>query len=358
MGKKEEHDTKIKTILHVLNTGSFSGAERVAITIINGVQKKYPEKYKLVYVSKRGPIEEVLRNEGIEFEPIEKISISEMRRIIKKYKPDILHAHDFTASVYSSFFANSIPVISHIHNNSPWIKTVNAKTIVYAIACMRCEHILSVSDSVFSEYVFGNHFRDKETVVGNPIDVNRIRYDAKSFKEKKLIDILFLGRLAPEKNPLGFVEIIKETRKKYENIKACMVGDGALRNDVETAIKALGLEDAIEMKGFRSDPYTYLAKTKVLCMPSKWEGFGLAAVEALSLGVPVIASPVGGLKDIVTEKNGKLCNCTESFATEIYKLLCDQEYYSSKSQGAINTSDELNNIERYISSIESLYDRY
>ena len=107
----------MKTVLHILNTNSYSGAENVAITLIRAMHKRYPD-YRLIYVSPDGPIRERLDSEGVEFEPIEKISRRNIRRLIKKYRPSVIHAHDFTASIVSAFSTFKVPVISHIHNNS------------------------------------------------------------------------------------------------------------------------------------------------------------------------------------------------------------------------------------------------
>ena len=104
-------------------------------------------------------------------------------------------------------------------------------------------------------------------------------------------------------------------------VKAVMIGDGELREIVEEKIQELGLEEIINLKGFLENPYEVLQKCKVLCMPSRWEGFGLAAVEALALGVPVVATEVGGLPGIIDESCGKLCDSKETFVEEIGSLL-------------------------------------
>lgn len=80
----------------------------------------------------------------------------------------------------------------------------------------------------------------------------------------------------------------------------------AERDKYGARIEELGLVHVIRLYGFQKNPYIYLKQAKVMCMPSKWEGFGLAAVEALALGKPVIAAPVGGLNDIINDNCGKL----------------------------------------------------
>ena len=131
--------------------------------------------------------------------------------------------------------------------------------------------------------------------------------------------------------------------------------DGELREIVEEKIQELGLEEIINLKGFLENPYEILQKCKVLCMPSRWEGFGLAAVEALALGVPVVATEVGGLPGIIDESCGKLCDSKETFVEEIGSLLSDSELYRKKISGANKRAEELDNIDQYISDMINVY---
>ena len=65
------------------------------------------------------------------YEIIKKVSIKEVRRVINKYHPDIIHAHDFTASVISAMCKKNIKLIEHLHNNCPWLKKFGLKSIAF-----------------------------------------------------------------------------------------------------------------------------------------------------------------------------------------------------------------------------------
>ncbi len=342
-----------KNILHILNTNSYSGAENVAITIINHFKKSNSD-YRLVYVSLDGPIRSVLKNNGIEFEPIRKVCIKEIRRVVKKYKPAAIHAHDFTASIVSAFSTFKTPVISHVHNNSPWIKKLGLYSIVYGISCIRYKKILGVSPAVFDEYVFGKCFKNKELVMANPIDLEKIRLAAKTATINDGYDVVFLGRLVEPKNPLLFLDIIREL-SKIQEISACMIGDGELRSEVEKKISEYNLEDKITLVGFIENPHGILNKSKILCLPSKWEGFGLVAVEALSLGKPVVASPVGGILTIIKGSEGCLCNTKQEFVEALKNLLQNKQAYELASTKAFERANEMDNVKTYIETLEGVY---
>lgn len=342
-----------KKILHVLNSSIYSGAENVAITIINNLKADF----KCAYVSREGPIRQILNKYDIEFYPSNRISLSEIRRIVKIFKPDIIHAHDFTASIVCAMSVVGIPVISHLHNNSPWIKTYHLYSFAYLLSSIRYKKVLAVSSSVFDEYVFGKCIKKKSMVVSNPIDISFPQRKAHLEVEEDVAeyDMAFIGRLSPPKKISRFVDIVGALVQGMPSLKAVIIGDGELKDECIAQIKQLGLNENITLTGFIENPYKILSKAKVLCLTSEWEGFGLVAVEALSLGVPVVATAVGGLPGIVNIDCGKLCNSNGEFVVEIEQLLSDSSYWQMKSKGATQRAEELNNIEGYISKLREIY---
>ena len=343
----------MKTVLHLLNTSTYSGAENVAITLIRAMKKLYPD-YRLVYVSPDGPIRERLNSEGVEFEPIEKISRKEVRRVIKKYRPALIHAHDFTASIVSAYSTLRVPVISHVHNNTPWLKRFCINSVVYGLSTLRYKKVLGVSPSVFDEFIFGRFIRRKSEVIGNPIDLERIRDAAESAEDKRGYDIVFLGRLNEAKNPLMFLEIISELSKKTP-LKAVMIGDGEMRAEVEAKILELGLGDTVELLGFVGNPHGILAASKVLLMTSSWEGYGLVAAEALALGKPVVATPVGGIPTIINGGEGVLVSEVTEFVSALESLLTDEDKYREASRLAVKRANEIDNLGEYAEKINRFY---
>lgn len=343
----------MKRIMHLLNTGSFSGAENVAIAIIKAMQAKYG--WAGIYASPAGSIEKVLKANDITHIPMKEMSIIELKRIIRKVKPDIIHAHDFTTSVTAALTMTAVPIISHLHNNPPWIKEINLKTIAYYLSTIRIKKILTVSDSVLDEFRFGEPLTGKSLTISNPIDIAAIQAKAMKSVSNDKTDIVFLGRLSVQKNPLRFIAIIDQIRKRLPDVKACMIGDGDLRNACEQRIQELGLSNHIILSGFMENPHTVLSQSKLLCMTSEWEGFGLVAVEALALGVPVAAVPVGGLIGIINSSCGCLYESDHEAVEEICSLLTDADYWNKKSKGALLRAEYLNNMESYLNKLDRLY---
>ena len=110
-----------KKVLHVLSSNKYSGAENVATYIV----KLTNDNYESVYTSPKGSIKESLKLRGIKYIQMNDFSVSEIKKVIHDYKPDIIHAHDFTATIKCILVNSKLPIVSHIHQNPTWIKKIN-----------------------------------------------------------------------------------------------------------------------------------------------------------------------------------------------------------------------------------------
>lgn len=339
-----------KKIFFIVNTNVFSGAESVNINIINNLKNKYD----FYWVSHKGIINEYLSLYNINYIEIKKVNIKEIRRVIKEYKPDILHATDYKASVICSLVSKNTPIISHLHNNSPWLNKLNLNSISYLFAGLRSKLILTVSDSIKDEYIFSKFIKNKIINISNPVsrDIVLSKIDP---KDRKQYDICFVGRLTTPKDPIRFIKLIYEIKKSIPNIKTILVGDGELRGECEDLISKLKLKDNVELVGFQTNPYKYMNQSKIFLLPSKWEGYGLVVFEALTLGLPCLVTKVGGMINIVNDTCGKFCNNDEEFKDMVINLLKDKKLYKELSNGAIIRSKELDNSNTYYSKLDELY---
>lgn len=344
--------SKLK-VMHVLNTGGYSGAENVVITIINNTK----DEVDSVYVSPDGTIKSILDKENIMFHPIDGtvLNIFSLLKALKEIKPDIVHAHDFTASILCFLTFCKIPVISHLHNNPPWIKKINIKSLVYYISSLKYKKILTVSTAVVEEFYFGKKLLNKTKVIGNPFDKKTVMKKASNYVIDEHYDLIFIGRLSEQKDPLLLIDIISELASEIKKLKVAIVGDGELKDVMIHRIKENNISSNITMYGFVDNPYPILNNSKILCMPSKWEGFGLVAVESLCLNKPVIACPVGGLINIVNDNCGKLCISKNEFVKEISMLLTDHDYYNTKKTGTEIQLKKFDNLEEYKLQLMHIY---
>lgn len=343
-----------KKVLHILKSNRFSGAENVACQIIN-MFKEYKE-YEMAYCSPNGPIKETLEEKKINYIPLKKLSYFELKKIIKEYKPDIIHAHDMTATVLCSLFASkNIKIVSHIHGTFETLSSKNIKSFIFYQAVKRCEKIIFVANETYKSFIYKDKLKDKCVLLRNIINPNEIHEKIKMDKNEYKNDIIFLGRLTEVKNPERFIHIIEGIKKEIDNIKVAIVGDGELKEKIENLIKENDLEENIKLYGFMKNPYKILANSKVLVMTSISEGTPMVALEAMSLGIPIVGTPVDGLKEIViNNENGYLSESNEELSEFIVKLL-RKESSEQIYKNATQMFDKINDIKKYIFEIKNIY---
>jgi glycosyltransferase involved in cell wall biosynthesis len=142
-------------------------------------------------------------------------------------------------------------------------------------------------------------------VIPNGVDVNALRPDCIRLNDPPRV--AFAGRFMPQKNPLQVVQTLNKLRQlKWQCV---MIGDGPLTPDVKRAVARLGLNDRFHFTGWigGAEVLNWFDKSDILFMPSLSEGLPVVGVEALSKGLAIIASHVGGFVDLVeNDKNGYL----------------------------------------------------
>lgn len=340
-----------KKVMHILSSNQYSGAENVAATIIENIN----DKTETVYVSPKGPVEEILRNKGVEFLGIENMNVFDIRKAIKTWEPDIIHAHDFRSSILSSFATLFIPIVSHIHQNPRWLAQINIKSFLYFISCLKYKKIILVSRSIYEQNKFMKLFSDKIAILENMIDIESITRKATNINTE-FYDIAFLGRLEDIKDPLRLIDIIEKIVEVKDDFKAVIIGDGTLKTQCKKRIYKKKLQNNIDMKGFQTNPYPFLMNSKLLVITSKSEGRPMAALEAMALGKPIVTSDFKGVKKLINKTNGRISYNNQDFIDNILYFLDYHISYSLFSNNVKKYAKKQLDITAYIESISRIYD--
>lgn len=345
----------MKKIVHLVNSKIYSGLERVAIEIIESLK----DKYDFYYACQDGVIEDILKQKNIKRIKINGINRKEILKLEEEYKPDLIHAHDYKATLFCGIYIKNTNIISHLHNNPPWLKKKIHPynyLLLKALKSPCVKKIDIVSESIKNEYIYSSKISNKMEIILNPVSCKKIQENI-DLNQIKSYDICFVGRLTKQKNPLRFISIIYELSKKYPDIKVVMLGDGELKEQCKNKIKKLSLEKNIIMKGFVENPYKEMIKSKIFCLTSDWEGYGLVVFEALSLGLPVVTTNVGGISSIINEKCGFFCRENEEFINKISTLL-ENDNYIRYNHEAIKHAKEIENYDLYMKKILEQYKKY
>ena len=343
-----------KKIMHLLTGTSFSGAENVACQIMACF--KNDAEYEMFYCSPDGKIREALKERNVRFAPMKEWSLSEVKRIIREEKPDIIHAHDMKASFFAALLCGRIPLISHVHNNNFDSRGISAKALFYRYAAQKAKHIFWVSKSAYEGYAFHEQFEGKSSILYNVIDAEEVYKKAAQDEKEYAYDIVYVGRLTPQKNPQRLVKVLAGIVEKYPEMKAAIIGTGDLEAETKQAIAEYHAEHSIDMLGYSSNPYGAMKQAKILIMTSRWEGLPMCALEAMALGVPIVSTPTDGLKEIVDDgKTGYLSDDDDVLIERCTDVLENKELYQNLHHATLEKAAQILDIKTYKEALDKVY---
>jgi len=167
-----------------------------------------------------------------------------------------------------------------------------------------------------------------------------------------------VGRLSPEKDHATFLRCAAEVAKACPRACFVVVGDGPERERIERATAYLGLEGVVRMTGWREDIADVMPAFNVLALTSRSESFPNVILEAMAAGVPVVATRVGGVPEIVEDGRTGLLRAAEDdrgLAREVLRLESDAALRTRIVETAYNVVREEYSIERMVRRYEGLY---
>lgn len=340
-------------VMHVLNSRIYSGAEKVVCQIIHAFQGEV----EMVYCSPESDIvREMVEGQGVTYLPMKTMSVSELSRVIREQKPDLIHAHDMRAGFFSALCCGKIPLVSHIHNNAYDARGLSPKTVGYLLAGFRAKHIFWVSQSSFDGYAFHKLFARKSSVLYNVIDTDEIYTKLSQDSNTYDYDLIYVGRLTYQKNPQRLLRLCARLKESKPDLKVAIVGTGELEEELKALSQELNLEDTVRFLGFQPNPIKMVACSKAMILTSRWEGTPMCALEAMALGTPVVSTPSDGMKDLLTDGvSGYLTESDEQMAVDLLKIFTQPEHRQLLAENARKKFDSLNDGEAYKRAIRTAY---
>jgi len=287
--------------------------------------------------------------------------ILKMIPFLKKY--DLIHVHLFPAQYFAVFakllsFSNTKMLFTE-HNtgntrlNNPifWMLEKCIYKHYNKIICITSEVYLSLHKKLGID-------SEKVEVIENGINLSLIRQsyalERSDFGLNDFDRVLIM--VAGFREQKDQDTVIKAMKSLPENYKLLLVGDGIRKDQLQNLVVSLGLENRVLFLGIRTDVNSLLKMSDIAVLSSHWEGFGLAAAEAMACGVPTIASNVPGLAKVV-DGGGILFekgNVTDLMGKIL--LLEDSQYYDEISIRGIEKS-RLYSIDCMIDKLVNLYSK-
>ena len=361
-----------KRVLFVVTQSEMGGAQRFFYTLIPCLNK---DKYEVMVAA--GP-QNKIRNQKFKneeyslLEALKKESVTtfqlkhltrevslwkdikavfEIRKLIKSWHPDVLFLNSSKAGFLGSFTSKFLvpnPKLSVLYRiggwtfNDPWPRWKKGLWILLEKISANWKDLIIVNNLHDMEQANKLGIRPKEKIalVYNGIDAYKTNFLSPTEAKLKLFEKIakYSGKIFQTKNVIGTIanfypakgleNLIKAARefKDDKDTVFILVGDGVQRENLEWQIKNYGLENKVFLIGYLPKAFQYLTAFDIFVLPSVKEGFPWSILEAMNAKLPIIATRVGAVSEIIEDnKNGMLVEPAkpEQIAAKLRKLIND-----------------------------------
>lgn len=335
----------------------------------------YSMPFRLAHVTEKIFFHEVSLNPYplFEYPPYSLALTSKMVDVARYEQLDLLHMHYAIPHATSAVLARAIlakegihvPVVTTLHGTDITIVGQDpsfAPVVNYSIN--ESDGVTAVSDYLRRETLERFNLERPVEVIPNFIDTRRFRRLNKHHFKQVLCPngekvIVHVSNFRPVKRTTDVVEVFHRLRERGLNIKLLLVGDGPDRAQAQRLAVELGVADDTRFLGKQDPVEEILSIADVFMIPSGSETFGLAALEAMACEVPVVASDVGGLPELVVDGDtGFLCPLgdIDAFAERAYALLTDEALHTRMAQAGRARAVDVFDTEHIIPLYEAYYD--
>lgn len=374
MNNLQKNEPKKIKVLYVFAALPVGGAEQVLVTELEGLNKKIFDPLVCV-ISEKGPVGEMIEQMGIPVIPLHRMKknqfdygiIREIKELILREKISLVHTHLYDGGKYGRIAARmaKTPAIVHtVHN--VYVKRRTKYHLINRALSLFTDRIIAVSEAVKESVVHYDRInREKIQVIYNGIDFTKfdgpvstsdVRSELGIRPEEMVIGVI--ARLEEQKGHIYLLKALSLRRNLLPSLKVIIVGDGKLRSFLEKESEKRGLSSHVFFLGTRKPIFSIFKALDLFLLPSLWEGFGVAIVEAMAAGVPVIATAVDGVKEIIISgRDGQLISPgdAQSLAEAIEDALFHREKYLEMARRGKETVHQNFSKEKHVAALQALY---
>ena len=305
-----------------------------------------------------------------DFPPYETALASTLVDVVKNNNVDLLHVHYAIPHASAAFMAKQILAEENIH--VPFITTLHGTDItlvgrdktyepVVSFSINKSDAITAVSDNLRKETLDNFNIQKEISVIHNFVDINRFSVKPMDAFKKVIAPhgekvILHASNFRKVKRIADVIYTFNKIKKVIPS-KLLLVGDGPERHMAEELCRELGIFEETRFVGKQQDMEDIYAIADLFLLPSEYESFGLAALEAMAAGTPVVATNAGGIPEIITHgKNGFLSEVgdVESMSANAIILLGNNDMLRSFSNEARKEAEQFD-IANIVPQYETLY---
>ncbi len=270
-----------------------------------------------------------------------------LRRAVRDFRPEVVHAHGIKAALLTLLLPlpGNTPVVVTLHN----LWSGGKLTALLRRLLPRAKVVICVSEAIRDSFAARGI-----TLSGARIIPNGVAIPAEMRRDRRSpITVAYVGRLTREKGIDVLLEAWASVRG--EGLRLLVAGDGPLRSDVAERLGRLGEGPPL---GHVEEVRAVYAQADIVVIPSRSEGQSLTALEAMGLGLPVIVSAVGGLRQVVVhEETGLLTppESVEALASAIRRLSDDAELRARMGAAGLERVERHFSLERMLEQTAEVY---
>jgi len=307
-----------------------------------------------------------------DFPPYETALASTMVDVVKNNNVDLLHVHYAIPHASAAFMAKQILAEENI--KVPFITTLHGTDItlvgrdktytpVVTFSINHSNAITAVSDNLRKETLENFEIKKEISVIHNFVDITRFSVKPMDAFKKAIAPngekiILHASNFRKVKRIADVIYTFNKIKKSIPS-KLLLVGDGPERHMAEDLCRELGIIEETRFLGKQQDMEDIYAIADLFLLPSEYESFGLAALEAMAAGTPVVATNTGGIPEIITHgKNGYLSGIgdVEQMSHQAISILSNDQVLNRFSEEARKQAESFD-IHKIVPKYENLYQR-
>jgi glycosyltransferase involved in cell wall biosynthesis len=365
---------KIK-VLQAIRQGKVGGGETHIVDLVKHLNKEHFQPVVLSFTD--GEMIDTLNDMGVENYVIHSEKAFDfstwksVKTLMREKQIDLIHIHGTraTSNVYWAAKNLALPTVYTIHgwsfhdDQNALVKNARILFERWITKKTNCNISVSVSNQQTGTK---NITGFKSVVVHNGIDLEKFNPDCCKRKNlRKELNIAedafvisFIGRMTAQKDPFTLIKAFKEVLASNPGAVLLMIGDGELKEKAIELTRELGIEKSVVFQKFRSDVADVLSSSDVFCLPSLWEGFPIALLEAMAMRKAVIATEVDGSVEIIqNKKNGLLIKPQniQMLADVIKELMSNNSLRNELAAAAQQTILNDFDVKKMAKKIENVY---
>lgn len=335
-------------ILQVIPYFCFGGAETMCENLTYALKAL---GYKVTVVSlynEQTPIAQRMEKNGVTIRYLDKklgldlSMVPKLRKIMAEEKPDAIHTHldVIKYAVLAAKLAGVKKCVHTVHNVADKEAEGRLQKIINTVYFKLHWSTPVALSPLVQQTIAAFYGMEKNTipVIYNGVDLSRC-IPKESYAADQ-ITLVHVGRFNEQKNHKGLLQAFRKICETCPDCRLNLVGDGELRQETEALARELGLAEKVRFLGSQSNVPPFLHEADIFLLPSNYEGMPMTIIEAMGTGLPIVATAVGGVPDMIRDhESGLLTECDpDAVSKAVLELIADENLRKTLGQNAKRNS--------------------